>query len=134
HGFPSKSPAARRVHRATGAVRNGRVNCHLSDKMDLDRTIPGHLRRFVVRQDYEKYTEEDQAVWRFVVLQTHARLLQTAHEAYSHGFSAAGISVERIPRIDEMNEKLGRFGWGAVCVDGFIPPRAFQAFQARSIL
>jgi phenylalanine-4-hydroxylase len=102
--------------------------------MNLDRTIPGHLRRFVVRQDYDKYTEEDQAVWRFVVLQTHARLLKTAHEAYSHGFSAAGISVERIPRIDEMNEKLGRFGWGAVCVDGFIPPRAFQAFQARGIL
>jgi phenylalanine-4-hydroxylase len=102
--------------------------------MDLNRAIPGHLRRFVVRQDYEKYTEEDQAVWRFVVLQTHARLLRTAHEAYAHGFSATGISVDRIPRIDEMNEKLGRFGWGAVCVDGFIPPRAFQAFQARSIL
>src|SRR5215471_1115019 len=102
--------------------------------MDLDRTIPGHLRRFIVRQDYEKYTAEDQAVWRFVVLQTHARLLHTAHEAYAHGFEAAGISVDRIPRIEEMNELLGRFGWGAVCVDGFIPPRAFQAFQARGIL
>src|SRR5215471_12273505 len=102
--------------------------------MDLDRTIPGHLRRFIVRQDYEKYTEQDQAVWRFVVLQTHARLLRTAHESYAHGFAAAGISVDRIPRIDEMNELLGRFGWGAVCVDGFIPPRAFQAFQARGIL
>jgi len=33
-----------------------------------------------------------------------------------------------------MNERLGRFGWGAVCVDGFIPPRAFQAFQALGIL
>ena len=25
-------------------------------------------------------------------------------------------------------------GWSAVCVDGFIPPRAFQAFQAASVL
>ncbi len=97
-------------------------------------TVPRHLRRFVVRQNYDAYTEQDQAVWRFVVLQTHSRLLTTAHEAYARGFAAAGISVERIPRIDEMNERLGRFGWGAVCVDGFIPPRVFQAFQARAIL
>lgn len=33
-----------------------------------------------------------------------------------------------------MNDKLGRFGWGAVAVDGFIPPRAFQEFQAAGIL
>jgi phenylalanine-4-hydroxylase len=102
--------------------------------MNPATTIPGHLRRFVVRQDYDKYTEQDQAVWRFVVLQTHSRLLTTAHDAYERGFTAAGISVERIPRVDEMNDKLHRFGWGAVCVDGFIPPRAFQAFQARGIL
>jgi phenylalanine-4-hydroxylase len=102
--------------------------------MDPQSSIPGHLRRFIVRQDYEKYNEQDHAVWRFVVLQTHSRLLSTAHEAYKKGFDAAGISVDRIPRIDEMNDRLGRFGWGAVCVDGFIPPRAFQAFQARGIL
>ena len=29
-----------------------------------------------------------------------------------------------------MDARLARFGWGAVCVDGFIPPRAFQEFQA----
>src|SRR5262249_38175524 len=119
-----KRPPARRVHPPTGVAPSGRVDCHLND-MDANGTIPGHLRRFIVRQDYEKYTAEDQAVWRFVVLQTHARLLTTAHEAYADGFSAAGISVDRIPSIDEMNERLERFGWGAVCVDGFIPPRAF---------
>jgi phenylalanine-4-hydroxylase len=67
-------------------------------------------------------------------LQTHARLVQTAHPAYRDGLAATGISVERIPSISEMNDKLSRFGWGAVCVDGFIPPRAFQEFQARGIL
>jgi len=65
---------------------------------------------------------------------THARLVGTAHAAYRDGLAATGISVERIPSISEMNEKLSRFGWGAVCVDGFIPPRAFQEFQARGIL
>lgn len=97
-------------------------------------TVPSHLRRFVVEQDYSQYTAMDQAVWRFVLLQTYSRLVETAHEAYRGGLAATGISVDRIPSIDEMNEKLSRFGWGAVCVDGFIPPRAFQEFQASAIL
>jgi phenylalanine-4-hydroxylase len=101
---------------------------------DVGPSVPSHLRRFVVEQDYSRYTAVDQAVWRFVLLQTHARLVRTAHPAYEQGLAATGISVDRIPRIVEMNEKLSRFGWGAVCVDGFIPPRAFQEFQACGIL
>ena len=45
-----------------------------------------------------------------------------------------GISFERIPRIQEMNDILGRIGWGAVAVDGFIPPAAFMEFQAYKVL
>lgn len=100
---------------------------------DLAR-VPAHLRRFVVEQDYAQYSAVDQAVWRFVLLQMRARLGATAHPAYGDGLTATGISVDRIPRIAEMNEQLSRFGWGAVCVDGFIPPRAFQEFQARGLL
>jgi len=96
--------------------------------------VPLHLRRFVVSQDYGQYTAVDQAVWRFVLLQMRARLAETAHPAYAEGLAATGISVDRIPSIAEMNEKLARFGWGAVCVDGFIPPRAFQEFQSRGLL
>jgi phenylalanine-4-hydroxylase len=96
--------------------------------------IPAHLAQFVVEQDYAQYTEIDQAVWRFVLLQTYSRLAQTAHPAYRDGLAATGLSVERIPRIAEMAACLARFGWGAVCVDGFIPPRAFQEFQAAGIL
>ena len=87
-----------------------------------------------MQQDYSRYTAIDQAVWRFVLLQTHARLKATAHAAYGDGLGQTGISVERIPRIDEMDEHLAPFGWGAVCVDGFIPPRAFQELQSLSIL
>src|SRR6478609_9643690 len=96
--------------------------------------VPPELRRFVVEQDYAQYNEVDQAVWRFVLLQTHQRLQHTAHPAYRAGLAQTGISVERIPRIAAMSECLSRFGWSAVCVDGFIPPRAFQEFQAASIL
>lgn len=96
--------------------------------------VPAHLRRFVVEQDYARYTAVDQAVWRFVLLQTYSKLVDTAHAAYRDGLRETGISVEHIPSIAEMDDKLQRFGWGAVCVDGFIPPRAFTEFQAAGLL
>jgi phenylalanine-4-hydroxylase len=102
--------------------------------MGTEPSVPAHLRAYVVEQDYARYSAIDQAVWRFVLLQTRARLIETAHPAYRNGLDLTGISVERIPSIEQMNEKLARFGWGAVSVDGFIPPRVFQEFQARGIL
>jgi phenylalanine-4-hydroxylase len=105
----------------------------LSSDATLER-VPPHLRHLIVRQDYARYTAIDQAVWRFVLLQTHARLKATAHPAYANGLAQTGISVQRIPSIAEMDEHLAPFGWGAVCVDGFIPPRAFQELQSLSIL
>lgn len=96
--------------------------------------VPAHLRRFVVEQDYAEYTAVDQSVWRFVLLQMYAKLQHTAHAAYREGLSRTGISVERIPSLREMDECLSEFGWGAVCVDGFIPPRAFTEFQALGLL
>ena len=100
----------------------------------MNAAVPPHLRSFVVEQDYERYTAIDQAVWRFVLLQLQSRLSDNAHPLYREGLESAGISAERIPRLDEVNERLSRWGWGAVCVDGFIPPRAFQEFQACGIL
>ena len=50
----------------------------LADNSTLSR-VPAHLRHLIVRQDYSRYTAIDQAVWRFVLLQTHARLKATAH-------------------------------------------------------
>jgi phenylalanine-4-hydroxylase len=101
---------------------------------DTRERVPPHLRRFVVEQDYAAYTAVDHAVWRFVLLQMYDRLRYTAHPAYARGLAQAGMSVERIPLIDEMDRCLSEFGWGAVCVDGFIPPRAFVEFQALGIL
>ena len=96
--------------------------------------IPAHLRQYVVDQDYGAYDAVDQAVWRFVLLQTYSRLKATAHPAYVDGLAQTGISVQHIPRIEEMDDCLSNYGWGAVVVDGFIPPRAFQEFQALELI
>jgi phenylalanine-4-hydroxylase len=96
--------------------------------------IPAHLRQYVVDQDYDAYDEVDQAVWRFVMLQLYDSLRKTAHPAYVDGLAETGISVDHIPSVGEMDRCLSRYGWGAVTVDGFIPPRAFQEFQALGIM
>jgi phenylalanine-4-hydroxylase len=105
-----------------------------STQDDVIRSIPSYLRQFVVRQEYGTYTEQDHAVWRYVMRRNLDVLRETAHPAYLEGLHATGIGVDRIPHIDEMNEALGRIGWRAVVVDGFVPPAAFMEFQAHRIL
>jgi phenylalanine-4-hydroxylase len=96
--------------------------------------LPKHLLQFAVDQRYDEYTSIDHAVWRFIMRQNMFFLREYAHKVYFQGLLDTGISFERIPRIDEMNEILGRIGWGAVAVDGFIPPAAFMEFQAYKVL
>ena len=97
-------------------------------------SLPKHLLQFAVDQRFDDYTPVDHAVWRFIMRQNIFFLKEYAHKVYFQGLLDTGISVERIPRIEEMNEILGRIGWGAVAVDGFIPPAAFMEFQAYKVL
>lgn len=97
-------------------------------------SIPSHLRQFAVHQHYDEYTPQDQAVWRYVMRRNLAYLKSVAHPAYISGLEKTGISLEYIPDIDDMNERLGKIGWKAVVVDGFVPPAAFMEFQQHKIL
>jgi len=96
--------------------------------------IPSHLKRYVVDQNYSRYTPEDHAVWRFIMRQLIHFLSEHAHPCYVQGLKRTGISAESIPRIEEMDKRLEEFGWGAVPVSGFIPPAAFMEFQSLSLL
>ncbi|MEP7071369.1 MAG: aromatic amino acid hydroxylase, partial [Verrucomicrobiota bacterium] len=98
------------------------------------RSLPKHLLQFAVDQRYDEYTPVDHAVWRFIMRQNMFFLREYAHKVYFQGLLDTGISSDRIPRIEEMNEILGKIGWGAVAVDGFIPPAAFMEFQAYKVL
>ena len=96
--------------------------------------IPNYLRQFIVEQHYENYTGRDHAVWRYVMRRNKAYLQKHAHKSYIAGLNKTGISLFKIPSIEEMNIILGKIGWAAVCVDGFIPPAMFMLFQAYKVL
>jgi phenylalanine-4-hydroxylase len=96
--------------------------------------LPKHLRQFIVEQNYEKYTPIDQAVWRYVMRQNYSYLKHVAFYPYIKGLQRAGLSIEQIPDLQSMNDNLGKIGWGAVTVDGFIPPAAFMEYQAYRVL
>jgi phenylalanine-4-hydroxylase len=96
--------------------------------------LPPHLRRYVVDQQYERYTPRDHAVWRHILRRLVRHLAHRAHPAYLRGLAATGIGTERIPSMDEMNERLARLGWGAVPVRGFVPPAVFTELQSLRVL
>ncbi len=96
--------------------------------------LPEHLQKYIVQQNYERYTPVDQAVWRYVLRQLKKFLGLHADESYVDGLEKTGIEVEQIPRIENISAKLQNFGWRALPVSGFIPPAAFMELQSLSIL
>ena len=96
--------------------------------------LPKHLHKFIVRQPYEEYTSQNQAVWRYVMRMNVDYLSKVAHGSYEDGLKKTGIRVDNIPHMEGMNRILKEIGWAAVSVDGFIPPNAFMEFQAYNVL
>lgn len=96
--------------------------------------LPTHLKQFIVDQHYEHYTPVDHAVWRYVMRQNYSYLKDVAYYPYIPGLQKAGLTIEKIPNLQEMNNALAKIGWGAVTVDGFIPPAAFMEYQAYRVL
>ena len=105
-----------------------------SPRHPLTETIPPHLARYLSVQDYSLYTPIDQACWRFICRAAAPYFAEHAHTLYLEGLRETGISLERIPRVEEMDNKLRRFGWRAVPVVGFIPPAAFLELQSHGLL
>ncbi|AUC13763.1 phenylalanine 4-monooxygenase [Tenacibaculum sp. SZ-18] len=101
---------------------------------EVTKKLPKHLHKFVVKQPYDEYTSQNQAVWRYVMRMNVDYLGKVAHNSYLDGLDKTGISVNTIPRMEGMNRILKEIGWAAVSVDGFIPPNAFMEFQAYNVL
>ena len=100
----------------------------------LKNSIPKHLKKYIVKQDYSSYTYIDQSCWKFIMKISVNFFTENAHRVYLEGLEKTGITINKIPEIDLINKKLNNFGWSAVCVRGFIPPNAFMEFQSLKIL
>lgn len=96
--------------------------------------LPKYLHKFIVKQPYEEYTAQNQAVWRYVMRLNINSLKKIAHNCYIDGLNKTGIDVDLIPEMEGMNRILKDIGWAAVAVDGFIPPNAFMEFQSYNVL
>lgn len=101
---------------------------------EVTKKLPRHLHKFVVKQPYDEYTAQNQAVWRYVMRMNVDYLSTVAHSSYIEGLQKTGISIDSIPHMQGMNRILKEIGWAAVSVDGFIPPNAFMEFQAYNVL
>lgn len=101
---------------------------------EVTKKLPKHLHKFIVKQPYNDYTAQNQAVWRYVMRMNVDYLGKVAHKSYLKGLEKTGISLDAIPHMEGMNRILKEIGWAAVSVDGFIPPNAFMEFQAYNVL
>ena len=70
--------------------------------------VPNHLKQYIVNQDYSKYTYVDHSVWRYIMKINIDFFIRHGHESYIEGLRGTGISLERIPRIEDMDEKLSK--------------------------
>ena len=62
------------------------------------------------------------------------QLKSSAHPIYNEGLEKTGISIEKIPSIEEMNKWLSKLGWMAIVVEGFVPPQEFMELQSLKVL
>jgi phenylalanine-4-hydroxylase len=95
---------------------------------------PGHRdpARIYIDQRYAGYSEENQATWRALYGAQMPFLADRASRTYLAGAGSIALGPERIPRLDEINARLGPMtGWQSRAVPGYLPPRAFFACLAR---
>lgn len=96
--------------------------------------LPIYLQQYIAQQDYSLYTPIDHASWRYIMRVSKEYFKDHAHPKYLDGLRETGVTIDRIPRISEMDEKLQKFGWRAVIITGFIPPEPFMEMLALRIL
>ena len=86
---------------------------------------------YLIRQEYEVYTEEQQAVWAELVGRRMRQLSEHAADEYLEGLEAIGLRTDgraRLPDVAEVTARLQpRTGWSTVPVSGFMPGPAFFA-------
>src|SRR6201981_1616182 len=87
---------------------------------------------FTIDQNWDRYTEEEHAIWR-VLFDRQQRLLQgRACREYLDGLGELGVEAKGIPDFRRLSEVLdAATGWRIVAVPGLGPDDVFFAYLAR---
>jgi phenylalanine-4-hydroxylase len=86
-------------------------------------------------QDYGAYSADAHAVWSEVLARSEevvARHADRIHPAYVEGLRALQLP-DRVPRIEELNERLQSTGWKTVAVDGYLPATTYALLMAENV-
>lgn len=96
--------------------------------------VPTEFLPFVTAQSYDSYSDVDHQTWRTLCQQAMPLWQAHAHPDFLKGLEKTGISLDRIPKVTDIDDCLQNYGWRATSVSGFIPPRAFMGLQAYGFL
>lgn len=81
---------------------------------------------FNLKQDYAKYTEQDQAVWKLLYERQEDDLKRLATKDYLVAVEQLGFTSQRIPRFEDINDYLAsRTGWSIEVVPGLVEQHIF---------
>lgn len=93
---------------------------------------PGDLDYFTIDQNWDSYTPENHDMWRNLYQRQKEVLPGRAIDMFTDSLSTLGITEDRIPKVEEINEiLLKRTGWEVVCVPGLIPYEPFFELLAN---
>ena len=80
----------------------------------------------IVDQPWDSYTAADHDVWRQLYARQGALLVGRASAAFLQAQDAMGMTLDRIPRFDDLNPLLqAATGWTIVGVEGLLPELDF---------
>ena len=68
--------------------------------------IPNHLKSYIVDQNYDSYTSIDHSCWKFIMEISKDFFKVHAHKSYLKGLQKTGITINRIPRISDMDNNF----------------------------
>jgi phenylalanine-4-hydroxylase len=89
----------------------------------------------LVAQDYLAYSADAHAVWNEVLVRNQrvvTRYADRIHPAYIEGLRALELP-SRVPRTEELNERLHATGWKIVAVDGYLPATTYASLMTENI-
>jgi phenylalanine-4-hydroxylase len=87
---------------------------------------------YLGRQSYERYSEDEHAIWAELVRRRTPQIEQFACREYLEGSQLVGMEEARLPDLKRISDRLlPRTGWSTTPVTGFLPAPAFFEMLAN---